>query len=331
MKKNDNLLPLIIIAFVVLSIIPALLPLLIIGGLAYYINNKKEFPYKVKNQNMNTNMNIEQMGVMVKRVFGGFTFLIIAAVVLFNMVVIVPAGQTGVHHLFGDVRKDELSSGIHLINPFATVVMMSIRTEQYTMSIAPGEGQRIGDDAIDALTKEGLNIRLDMTVLYRLDETQASDVYRELGFSFEEKVLRPQVRSVIREVIALYEAKDIYSEKREEAASKIFDILSENLITRGIIVEDVLLRNIALPQMLTKEIEAKLVAEQEAQKYDFVLQREEKEAERKRIEAEGQRDAQSLINQSLTDRYLQYLYVQGIKDREGTIYVPTNMPLLKSI
>jgi regulator of protease activity HflC (stomatin/prohibitin superfamily) len=162
---------------------------------------------------------------------------------------------------------------------------MSVRTEQYTMSIATNEGQRFGDDSIEALTKEGLKVYLDITVLYRLIEDQASDVYRELGVLYEEKVLRPEVRSAIREVIALYEAKDIYSDKREEAVSKIESMLAENLAPRGITMESVLMRNVKLPPMLTQAIENKLTAEQEAQRYDFVLQKEEKEAERKRIEA----------------------------------------------
>ena len=96
-------------------------------------------------------------------------------------------------------------------------------------------------------------------------------------------------------------------------------------------MEEVLLRNISLPSMLTSAIENKLTAEQEAQRYDFILQQEEKEAERKRIEAEGQRDAQSIINQSLSNSYLQYLYIKELKDRQGTIYVPYDLPLFRGL
>src|SRR3989339_493868 len=253
----------------------------------------------------------------------------------FASIVIVDAGETGVYSLFGRVKDKELSSGFHLVIPLAKVAKMSIRTEEYTMSIAQGEGKRVGADAITSLTKEGLSVDLDMTVLYRLNEEQASDLYSKVGLNYEEKILRPAIRTSIRDIIAQYEAKDIYSEKREEAADKILEALRNNVVTRGVIVEDVMLRNVSLPAGLTSAIQEKLKAEQEAQKYEFLLDREMKEKQRKIIEAEGQRDAQQIINESLTTNYLYYLYISDLKSREGTIYVPTSpttgMPLFKNL
>ncbi len=253
----------------------------------------------------------------------------------FASIVIVDAGQTGVYSLFGKVRDAELSSGFHLVNPLGKVTKLSVRTEEYTMSVAHGEGQRIGADAIKALTKEGLSVDLDITVLYRLDEIRASDVYREVGLSYSEKIIRPAIRTSIRDVVAQYEAKDIYSEKRGELAVKITEGLNPKLKNRGIILEEVLMRNVKLPDNLEKSIQDKLQAEQEAQKYDFLLEKERKEKERKVIEAEGQRDAQKIINESLSSNYLYYLYIRELKDREGTIYVPTNpntgMPTFKEL
>lgn len=253
----------------------------------------------------------------------------------FASIQIVDAGQTGVYSLFGRVRDQELRSGFHLVIPLAKVTRMSIRTEEYTMSIVQGEGQRFGSDVITALTKEGLNVDLDMTVLYRLQEEKASEVYRELGLEYDEKIIRPKIRTAIRNIIAQYEAKDIYSEKREEAAGKILEQLGATLDERGITVENVLLRNVKLPPNLANAIQEKLQAEQEAQKYDFVLQKEAKEKERKIIEAEGRRDAQRIINESLSTNYLYFLYINELKEREGTIYVPTNpttgMPLFREL
>lgn len=252
-------------------------------------------------------------------------------------IVIVDAGETGVYSLFGKVKDNELSSGFHLVIPLAKVTKMSIRTEEYTMSIAQGEGKKFGADAITSLTKEGLSVDLDMTVLFRIEEEKASDIYQTVGGrdDVDEKIIRPTIRTVIRDVIAKYEAKDIYSEKREEAATQIKELLSEDLKERGIVVENVLLRNVALPANLANAIQEKLQAEQEAQKYDFILQREQKEKERKIIEAEGQRDAQKIINESLSTNYLYYLYISDLKSREGTIYVPTNpstgMPLFREL
>lgn len=334
-EEKKKLIAFFVILGVILIIVTngaILFPALFIGGIYFYIKHKQG-PVVI-NPNANNYMNsvnFESAKKKFSRVSISLVVMAVVVLVVFNMVAIVPAGQTGVLHLFGKVNDTELSSGIHLINPFASVSEISVRTEQYTMSIASTEGQHSGDDSIEALTKEGLKVALDMTVLYHLVEDKASDVYRTIGLNYDEKIIRPEVRSAIREVIALYEAKDIYSEKREEAVGKIEQILKDSLSPRGIELESVLLRNVQLPQMLAQGIEEKLTAEQEAQKYDFILQTETKEAERKRIEASGQRDAQQIINESLTDRYVQYLYVQNLEKREGTIYVPYDMPLLKSM
>ncbi len=250
-------------------------------------------------------------------------------------VTIIDAGETGVYSLFGKVKEKELSSGLHLVIPLAKVTKMNIKTQDYTMSDNVGEGKYKGADAIAALTKEGLDVKLDMTVLYKLNEEKASDLYRLVGTRYEEVILRPAIRTTIRDVIAQYEAKDIYSTKREEAGLEIFDKLQSSLSERGIIIEQVLLRNVVLPDRLTKSIQEKLQAEQEAQKYDFLLETERKEKERKIIEAEGQQEAQKIINKSLTTNYLYYLYINQLKDLEGTVYVPTSpssgMPLFRNI
>lgn len=270
-----------------------------------------------------------------KKFVWGAVSAIIIIFLLSSSIVVVDAGKTGVYSLFGKVRDKELSSGFHLINPLAKVIPMTIRTEEYTMSIMTGEGKKTGADAIAALTKEGLNVDLDITVLYHLNEPDASDVYKNVGLNYEEKIIRPAIRSSIREVVAKYEAKDIYSEKRSEATIKIEEILRNKLEPRGIVLEEVLLRNVKLPADLAKSIQEKLQAEQEAQKYDFLLEKEKKEAERKVIEAKGQRDAQEIINQSLSTNYLYYLYINQLKDRPGTIYVPTSpstgLPLFRNL
>ncbi|PIR75529.1 MAG: band 7 protein [Candidatus Magasanikbacteria bacterium CG_4_9_14_0_2_um_filter_42_11] len=268
---------------------------------------------------------------------GGALFLVflVALVFAISCWTIVSAGHTGVQTLFGKVKDEELSSGFHIKNPLVHITELSVRTEDYTMSVTQGEGEKTGPDAISALTKEGLNVVLDITVLYHLQEDKASDMYRDVGLDYDNVVIRPLTRSTIREVVAQYDVKDIYSEKRGEASQQILEVLQSKLNPRGIEVEDVLLRNVLLPENLASSIEAKLQAEQESQRYEFVLEKEKKEAERKRLEAEGQRDAQQIINQSLTTRYLEYLYIESLKDREGTIYVPTNpsngIPLLRGL
>jgi len=326
--NNQNLLGLAIFIFFVGLVLGELLLVVIAVTLLIISLNK---PFHMTNVHYQDYSSWLSHHLFSKKKLATFVGFILLLILLYNMVAIIPAGKTGVYHLFGKVRDKELTSGFHLINPLAEVQLMTIRTEQYTMTSIVGEGQRSDDDSIDALTKEGLKVSLDMTVLYHLNEESASEVFKTLGMFYEEKIIRPGVRSAIREVVALYEAKDIYSDKRDDVTKGIFEILTRNINPRGINIETVLIRNVALPELLTGAIEEKLAAEQEAQKYDFILQKEEKEAERKRIEAKGQRDAQSTINESLTERYLQFLYIRELKDREGTIYVPTNLPLFRNL
>ena len=273
--------------------------------------------------------------IMDKKATSTAIVIIIAIIVLAKSIVIIPAGETGVYHLFGKVKDTEVKSGFHLVNPLAKITKLSIRTEQYTMSIAREEGQKIGDDSIDALTNEGLTVKLDITVFYHLVEDSASNVFKELGTDYQEKIIRPEIRSAIREVVAGYDSKSIYSDKRDEIIATIRQKMTDNIEPRGIAIEQVLLRNVILPAKLDASIQEKLQAEQESQRYDFIIEKEKKEADRKRIEAEGQRDAQRTINESLTKEYLNYLYIRELKDREGTIYIPTDtengMPMFKGI
>ncbi len=310
----------------------------------FYIILKKKYSIDIikllKKKSMPEVININPSGlgnISSKAKNIGYLVIITIIVIVFlvNAIRIVDAGYTGVYSLFGKVKDTEYSSGLHLINPLAKITPMSIRTEEYTMSILTGEGKKTGADSIAALTKEGLNVDLDITVLYKLDEQSASDIYKNVGLNYEEKIIRPAIRSSIREIIAQYEAKDIYSEKRSEAADKIVEDLKVQMDPRGIILEEVLLRNVQLPDKLAQSIQEKLQAEQEAEKYDFILTKEVKEKERKIIEAEGQRDAQKIINESLSTNYLYYLYINELKDREGTIYVPTGsntgVPLFRNL
>ncbi|NCS31946.1 prohibitin family protein [bacterium] len=260
---------------------------------------------------------------------------VILLIIVVRSVVIIPAGAVGVFTLFGKVQDTELQSGFNIINPLGEVTKLSIRTEEYTMSIATAEGNIKGDDSIVALTNEGLEVKLDMTILYHLNQDEASEVYRMVGLNFVEKVIRPSIRSIIREEVSRLSAKEIYSVKREELSADITTNLEATLADRGIVLEDVLLRNVELPIKLAQSIQEKLTAEQESERYDFVLDKEKKEADRKRIEAAGQRDSQSIISESLSPAYLQFLYIESLKDREGTMYVPVSpdngLPLFKNL
>ena len=233
--------------------------------------------------------------------------------VLASVIVIIQPGQVGVQVLFGHALPEVLGEGIHIVNPFVQVYRMSIRTQEYTMSVVEEEGQVKRDDSIEALTKDGLTVKLDVTVWYRLDPSKAVQVYRTIGPNYVSVVVRPAIRTALRDAATHFNAVDIYSEKRQEFVEMAEGEMKESIEPRGIIIERVLLRNVSLPDKVRQAIEEKLAAEQEAQKMQFVLEKERLEAERKRVEAQGLADAQRIINKTLTPQYLQYLYLTSLQ------------------
>jgi len=245
---------------------------------------------------------------------------VIAGLVFFSIVVLalsavtIPAGHVGLHDLFGQVSETEMQPGLHFKNPLASVHKMSVKTEQYSMS---------GGDAISALTKEGLTVSLDLTVLYRLNPSSADEVFTTIGEEYVGVIVRPQIRTAIREMIANYDAKELYSEARETIATEIAVKLEPELGSRNIILEKVLLRNIQLPSQLVDSIEQKLVAEQEAERMEFVLQKESQESQRKVIEAEGIKDSTMIVQEGLSKspEYLTYLWLQKLENHESVVYV----------
>src|SRR5260221_12573162 len=261
-------------------------------------------------------------------------FVIIFVVILVpSLIVVVNAGEVGVVDTFGTVSDTPMVSGLNIKSPFATVIMLPTRTLEYTMSISPSEGTQKGDDSVEARASDGALVYIDITVYYHIKPSAAPAIYKDIGLDYEEKIVRPEVRSVIRQEAAKYAVNDIYATKRDELAQCIKDALKTQLEPRGFELEDSLLRNVTLSDTLSQSIEDKLTAQQDAEKLDFLLDREKKEAERKVIEATGQRDAQALINQSLTDRYLYYLYITNLAGKAGTVYVPTEggLPLFKNV
>lgn len=226
----------------------------------------------------------------------------------------IEAGQVGVKALFGKVQNDVLPSGLHFINPLLTVERMDVKTQNYTMSGVHDEGQRQGDDAIRALTSDGLEVVIDLTVLYKVLPSDAPNIVRETGLDYTDKIVRPVTRTKIRDNAVYYEAVALYSTKRDEFQQRIFKSIDENFKKRGLILEQLLVRNITLPQAVKTSIEQKISAEQDAQKMQFVLQKERQEAERKRVEAQGIADYQHIISESLTDKQLQYEQIKAMRE-----------------
>jgi regulator of protease activity HflC (stomatin/prohibitin superfamily) len=238
----------------------------------------------------------------------GFVAIILG--LLSSLVIQIDAGQVGVQALFGNVKDGTLKSGLNIVNPLVEIQEFDIKTQNYTMSGVHDEGDKKGDDAIRALSADGLEVVLDLTVLYRIIPERAPFIYREIGLNYRDIVVRPIARTRIRDIAANYDAVNLYSLKRDEFQAKIFSTIESDFKKRGFVLEQLLVRNITLPESVKKAIESKINAEQDAQKMQFVLQKEKQEAERKRVEAQGIADYQRIVTSTLTDKQLQY---EGIK------------------
>jgi prohibitin 1 len=223
---------------------------------------------------------------------------LIGVILLFSCVTKVPTGNVGVLTLFGRVTGEVLPEGIHLINPLKTNNEMSIQTQTIKESAS-------------VPSSEGLVMNLDTSLIYHLNPDKAADVFQKISGNYEAVVVEPTLRAAIREATASHTANALYTGEREMVAKQISDQLTSELNKRGLLVENVLLRDIQLPQTLKASIEAKQQAEQEALAMNFRLQKEKQEAERKRIEAAGIRDFQQIVAQGISPALLEWKGIEA--------------------
>ncbi len=242
----------------------------------------------------------------------GFALFALGAVGSFF--VSIDAGKVGVKTLFGNVSNDVLNSGLRIVNPLMKVHEFDIRTQNYTMSGVHNEGAQSGDDAIRVLTADGLEVVVDLSVLYRPVASECPKILSTIGLDYENILIRPLTRTRIRDNAVYYDAIALFSSKRDEFQQRIFKSIEKDLTDRGFFLEQLLIRNIGLPESVKKTIESKINAEQDAQKMQFVLQKEKQEAERKRVEAQGIADYQRIITSSLTDKQLEYEMIKAYKE-----------------
>ena len=226
----------------------------------------------------------------------------------------VDAGRVGIVSLFGKVTDTVLSPGLSFVNPLASVTEYDVKTQNYTMSADTDEGEKRGDDAIRVLTADGLEVVIDLTVLYRVIAADAPRIYREIGTDYSDKIVRPITRTRIRDNAVYYDAVALYSTRRDEFQNRIYKSIEADFRKRGLLLEQLLIRKINLPASVKLTIESKISAEQEAQKMQFVLQKEKQEAERKRVEAQGIADYQRIISTGLSDKQLQYEQIKAQRE-----------------
>src|SRR5713101_5845187 len=230
----------------------------------------------------------------IGRILIGFVILL----VLWWSVVSIPTGNVGVLTLFGRVTGDVLPEGIHMINPLKSVQKLSVQTQSVK-------------ESAQVPTNEGLTIALDTSLLFRLDRAKAAQVFQQVGEDYANKIVEPTLRAAIRAATSAHTANALYTNARELVQQQIQDELTAQLAPRGVIVENVLLRDVQLPAMLKSSIEAKQQAEQDALRMSFILQKERQEAERKRIEAQGIADFQKIVAQGISPQLLEWKGIEA--------------------
>jgi regulator of protease activity HflC (stomatin/prohibitin superfamily) len=224
--------------------------------------------------------------------------LVFVVILFFASVVSVPTGHVGVLTLFGKVTGEVLGEGIHLINPLKSVQRLSIQTQSVK-------------ESANVPSNEGLILALDTSLLFHLDRSKAAEVYQRVGANYAEKIVEPTLRAAIRAATSAHTANALYTNARELVQQQIQEELTAQLAPRGVIIENVLLRDVQLPAMLKTSIEAKQQAEQDALRMNFILQKEKQEAERKRIEAQGIADFQKIVAQGISTQLLEWKGIEA--------------------
>jgi len=222
----------------------------------------------------------------------------LAALLLFNSVSVISPGEVAVRESLGKVEPTPVEAGLHLKSPLASFKVFSVKTV-------------LSEEENFVPTSEGLTIELDTALLYRLDPASAASIYLSVGERYADTIIKPEVRSIVRGLTSEVEAKALYTSGRGELQRKLKAELSQALGKRGIIVEDVLLKAVKLPDQLSKAIELKAQSEQEAQRMEFVLAKERQEAERKKIEAQGIADFQKIVSDGISPNLLKWKGIEA--------------------
>lgn len=226
----------------------------------------------------------------------------VAGLLVLSSCTVVRPGQVGVKQTLGKIKYEPLEPGVRTVMPFTQKV---IKVPTNTVNI---------EQALSLPSKEGLTVGAEISILYHINGEQAPDVIENIGRVYEQEVIVPVFRSAAADVSSKFFAKDMHTGERDVIEERIRDRMRAQLDPRGIVIEAVLLKSIRLPDRLSVAISEKLEAEQDAQRMEFVLQKERQEAERKRVEAEGIRDAQRIISEGLTPLLIQREQIEAFRE-----------------
>jgi prohibitin 2 len=249
--------------------------------------------------------------------------VLLLAWLLCNPLLTVGAGQRAVlFSLYGGTLSRQLGEGTHLIIPWVQrPVFYDVRAQTYTMSSTSWEGEVRGDDALAALTSDGQAVNVEISVRFHPDARHIYRLHQRVGPDYLNKIIRPEIRSKTRVVLAEYPVDDVYSRKREEVQKKIEAQLTQSLSTNDLIVDEVLLRNVQFSPAFAAAIEQKQIAQQYAQRMQYVLEKAGLEKQQKILEAQGDARSIQLRGQAIAQsaRIVQYEYARKIAPNVSTI------------
>jgi regulator of protease activity HflC (stomatin/prohibitin superfamily) len=235
--------------------------------------------------------------------------------------VVIEDGEVGVSKRFGAIADEPLSAGVAFVVPVVRQV------ETWNVKL-----QELKETA-QVPSSEGLIVGLEVSLLFRVAPERAPAIRKEVGRTYVDRLIVPYFRSALRDVVSGYPVKNIYAEQgRKEIAAKIGGVLREKLGPRGIELVDVLMRDVKLPERFKESIETKLTAEQRVAQKQFELEQAKKEAEIEVARARGAAEAQEIVRSTLSDSYLQYLWIKTLNESPNAIYVATqkNLPIFPS-
>jgi regulator of protease activity HflC (stomatin/prohibitin superfamily) len=248
----------------------------------------------------------------------GAAALIVAALLVFlsTCLVTVGAGERAVlFSLHSGVLARQLGEGTHFIVPFVQrPIFYDVRVQTYTMSETNWEGEVRGDDSLSALTSDGQVLKIDISVRFHPDARHVYRLHQRVGPDYVNKIIRPEIRSKTRVIIAEFPVEDVYARQRERVESLIGDSLKRSLSENDLVVDEVLLRNLRFSPAFAGAIEQKQIAQQNAQRMQYVLQRAELEKQQKILEAQGEARSIELRGRAIAQnaRVVQYEYARKI-------------------
>ncbi|MGV3632164.1 MAG: prohibitin family protein [Bacteroidota bacterium] len=236
----------------------------------------------------------------MKKINTSFAWLFVTVIAL-NSCSIIRPGEIGFRQRLGTIKGENILSGVRFYNPFVTkIIKMNTRTVEIF-------------DKLPLPTKEGLSVVAEISLLYHINPDSVTSIYKRFGMNYQKVIVLSNFWATAREISARFGAKELYATERIKIENAMMDELSRNISSYGFVVDAILLKDIDLPPQMANAIQEKVNAEQAVLQMEFVIQKQQKEAERMIIEAEGIKKAQEIINSTLTENQLRYNQIEMLK------------------